>query len=407
MRIQLSIRGSKSLLPAIPLTAEVLPGRAVEIPVTFMLNHQPETSPAIINAALTQSGKALPNQAGIPAVSAVLKATAAWDPSLTPPIGPVIGCEYGKPIKFPIEVINKGTQVWNKGGKLVARWYSLDGKALMAEGGSGKLPRGVKPGDKVQCNVELISPPYPGQYVVQWVMVTGNEDTSLQPMGGRMDSILTHHVTVKGPALDFVDISTLANVDVVASEAHPEDGDFDGIGASLPAEQVPPLVVPNPEPSSLFPVGLFCDDPVGGPTFAGISSWRWVSFHWPTKADGNKNALSAEGQVVSVTPGSFVRAHVLCAAAGGVKQAEFTLNYQGGGLSTLARIGDWSAPAAGDLIAFQTMCRMTPKGLRDNPAFLYDVILQADSTKTLESIKLPTDKSIKVLAITLEKPVAK
>ena len=383
-----------------PIPEETLPGRIVtaQVPVSIKPSTALANKRIMIEARLTADGKAAGAETCRPLVASALTAPAQWAPSLTPPSRPLAGLEYGKAAKFAIDVLNKGPQTWSGDARLTADLYSIDGRLLLANAGTGKLRRGIKAGEKLTANVELKAPFYPGQYVVLWTVRAGDTDTSLQPLGGSGDAVYMQYLTVTAPGLEVVDLSAALDSDVLASEANPADGQFGDGGASFAADLLPPLVVPSPTPSRLHPVGMF-ENQSGDAAAA-----RWISFAWPSRKDGEKNAVAAKGQTIAVTPGSYARAHILAAASGDAEEAEFGLIYGGAGQKAKARVGGWPAPGEGDIVAYRTALRMTPAGPEAKPAFLYDVVIPVDPSQQLSAIRLPENAAIVVLAMTLEKP---
>lgn len=399
-----------------PLAEDVPPGRVVTLPVTLTLREAggkplvpPASEPYVylnLRMAMTPDGKTLSASAGSPATIPTRLQTADHGVSLTGPEQPVVGQEYGKPTKFTIDVTNAGPVAWRDDTRLVAQWYSLDGKLLIANGGEGKIRKGVKPGEKITVNVEMVSPPYPGQYVVQWVPEIGGVLVREGLDSLRDDSVFTQFVTVKGPALEFLDLSAAFDTDLSTAEASPDGASLDGAGASMASHLIPPLVVPTPVPSPLYSVGLFCADPPGGPSYAGVASWRWISFAYPAKQDDARNAVSAQGQSLPVSSLNCSRVHVLCAATGGAKEARFGLGYASGGQSVTVTVPDLSAPAADSVVAYEMPYSLRNGAPEMGTLRLYDVVLACDPSKPLTAVRLPSDASIKVLAVTLEKPLA-
>lgn len=387
---------------------EVPPGRIAEIPVQISLKDA-AGKPIIPDSSRRQTYLAFRAAlAGVEDVSvqtvsqnSLVKAR-IYGVQLTPPLEPVIGHVHGQPTRYAIEVENTGTIAWDDSTRLLAQWYSLDGKLLVEDGGIGKIRRGVKPGEKLPVNVELYPPPYPGQYVVRWVLQVGEDLVTPQALETSSRSVVTLYVTALGDALKFVPLADYLNADVMASEEMPSDGDFDGQGNSLPAELLPPLVVPNPAPAPLYSVGLFGDGPAGGPSYGGVQSWRWVSFSWPQRGDGKNNAVAAEGQSIPVEPVAVKRVHVLAASSGGAKDARFGLELGSGAESVTVRVPDWRSPEDGDLVAYKAAYHMRPGGPRAGESYLYNVVLESDPAQMLSSIKLPSDPGIKILGITLE-----
>jgi hypothetical protein len=401
--------GTKLTSAAVPLPVEIQPGRIVDVPVTFPVRDSAgraiapgadeDILIARVEAAVTRSAQ----EPGARISATVPLVRAYRGASLRPPDVPILTCTYGTPVRFAIQVMNTGTAVWREPTRLVGRLYSLDGVLLLSEAGEGKMKRGIRPGESVSVPVEFRPPAYPGQYVLRWEVEGGLAGTGLADDRFRGDGVFTHVVTVDGPALEFVDLSTAFDTDVIASQDPLDDARFDEGGAALAAHLMPPLVTPNPSPSDRFAVGLFGDDPPGGPAPAGNPSWRWISFKYPPKGPGMMNAVSAKGQSVTLPGVNCSRVHILAASSDGPKEAVFGLGYADGAATARVSVGSWSERIPGSVVAWEMPGRIRQGAFVAERAWLYNVTLQADAGRPLSSLKLPDDPSIKVLAITLEK----
>ena len=230
-----------------------------------------------------------------------------------------------------------------------------------------------------------------------WTVRAGDTDTSLQPLGGSGDAVYAVSDGQRARAGGRGPFGRWTRT-CWRPKANPADGEFGESGASFAADMLPPLVVPSPTPSRLHPVGMF-ENQSGNAAAA-----RWISFAWPARKDGEKNAVAAKGQTIAVTPGAYARAHILAAASGDAAEAEFGLMYGSAGRKVKARVGGWSAPGEGDIVAYRTALRMTPAGPEAKPAFLYDVVIPVDPAQQLSAIRLPENAAIRVLAMTIEKP---
>ncbi len=394
---------------SVPLPAEVLPGRIADVPVSFAVRDSagraiaPGADEEVLLTRVTVRAVRAAGAMEAEACSVAPLVRAYRGASLRPPDVPILTCTHGTPVRFAIEVRNNGPATWREATRLVARLYSLDGLLLQAEAGEGRMKRGIRPQETVSVPVEFHPPAYPGQYVVRWEMEGGLPGAVRADDHFRSDGSFTHVVTVDGPALEFADLSALFDTDVIASADAPDEGSFDDAGAALAAHLVPPLVTPNPSPSDRFAVGLFGEDPPGGPGYSGTASWRWVSFRYPSKAQGQMNAVTPRGQSVTFDAVRCVRVHVLAASAVEDREAVFGLGYSDGSASVRARVSRWDRPSPGSLVAWQMPGRVRQGEFEPVPAWLYNVTLQADPARTLTSLKLPDDPDIRVLAITLEK----
>lgn len=381
------------------LPSAVEPGRSVTIPVNINLPAAQSPPGTVVQTSVTLNRAGEPLAPSAAARFSTLVSGQQWFVDVVGPEKAPTGHTWGQTLKFPLDVRNIGTRDLPRRSRLVARWYSLDGKLLVAEGGKADLPTGLKPNQRIEIEAETYVPPFPGQYLVRWeTQWNGNVAASGQ-------SVYQQYVTVNGPALQFLNLEDIAVLPLGAFEEElTTQGFADGTGLSL--DLIPPLLVPNPSPSRLFSSGLFGADPEGGPSFGGVSSWRWVSFQWPEKIVGKNTVVVPAGQSIPVDNIQARAVHLLAASVDGARQAEFRLSYGNAAETLTAEIGALGQPASPDTIAWRTPVRVSEAGVQGQEAYLYRVTLVADSTRPLTSIQLPDDPALRILAITLEKPAA-
>ena len=81
------------------------------------------------------------------------------------------------------------------------------------------------------------------------------------------------------------------------------------------------------------------------------------------------------------------------------------MNYSDGTSSSFTQsLSDWYTPQTypGESIALTMAYRDSANGLPNNgPLYLYDYNFSLNSSKTVQSITLPNDKNVAVLALTL------
>lgn len=312
--------------------------------------------------------------------------------------------------QMTVTVINRGSQKWTKGNFAVGyHWYQPDGlEAVWVPPLTTPLDKDVAPGEQVTLPVLVRAPLRAGEYLLTFDVMRGADTyLSTRPVTPTGDIGLTA-IRVTSGKQQFLDLRKLFDIDAVASEAKPGDGNFDGTGATFPAESFPPdpygiaaALAPNTNRKSvdddpLYPSGYFTDV---SPTA------RQTWFRYGGENDGAKNAVACKGQQIEAK-GRFFGMNIAAAATGGKDVAtSFTLTYKDGTSEKIARsIGDWNrAPGASDPIAVSAWRKRTPENDVRAFAGVRHIILPVDVTKELASITLPNDPKVKVFAITLDR----
>lgn len=118
------------------------------------------------------------------------------------------------------------------------------------------------------------------------------------------------------------------------------------------------------------------------------------------------NDISAAGQTITLPAGQFSSLELLAAAVNGSQTSQtFTVTYTDGTQSTFTQsISDWFTPQsyAGELQAAKLPYRDTYTGGRDSRTFyLYNYKFSLNNAKTVQSIKLPSNANVQVMAMTL------
>lgn len=118
------------------------------------------------------------------------------------------------------------------------------------------------------------------------------------------------------------------------------------------------------------------------------------------------NDVSAAGQTMALPAGRFSSLNLLAAAVNGSQTSQvFTVTYTDGTQSSFTQsISDWFNPQsyAGELQAVKLPYRDTYSGGRDSRSFyLYSYKFNLNNSKTVQSIRLPNDANVQVLATTL------
>lgn len=321
-------------------------------------------------------------------------------------------------VPMEVTITNRGTEKWAKRTLTVGyHWYFPDGvEAVWKPDLTVPIDKEVEPGKSVTVSVPVRVPERDGPYVLAF-------DAARLPQSGPVEDFLSTHplpapdslglvyLRVTGGNLTFVDLSTHFNTDAVASEAAPGDGDLDGAGATLPAESFPPdgfglnAAAPPDEknrdktPPPAYPSGYYTQV---SPTA------RLISFRYGPDADSAKNAVSCAGQVIEVPKGRYVGLHLAAVATGTGEEDRplpVTLTYKDGTTETVTRpVGHWNrAPRADEAVAIRAERKRTANGDVRAVAAVRHIIVPVAPAKELASVTLPTEGSIKVFAVTLER----
>ncbi|MBC8104249.1 MAG: hypothetical protein H7Z41_16865 [Cytophagales bacterium] len=332
--------------------------------------------------------------------------------------------EAGALVPITVTVANQGVSDWPKGNFAVGyHWYYPDGiEAQWRSPVTITIDRALKPGASAKVTIPVRTPDRDGEYVLSFdVLKVPGTYLSTLPVSRTADVGLTR-VRMTGGRLTFVDITKLFDVDAVASESAPGDGDLDGAGNVFPAESFPPdrfgLAAPTQQspfprrpnerrakPKSLkweeipaYPSSYYDD---ASPTA------RLVSFRYGSDSEGDKNAVRCEGQTVRVPRSGYVGVHLAATATGGAaRPMTLILRYRDGTTQNVKRaVGDWHTPAfpSGDPVALQVHRSRSKNGDKSAECLIRHAIFPATVTKDLVSITLPQDAALKVFAITLEK----
>jgi len=305
----------------------------------------------------------------------------------------------GKAIDIRVVLRNNGTEIWNGQTHAIGtHWYYLDGVEALWDGDKTPLKEQIKPGEVRIVTVRAAAPAYDGLYRLVLDMTSGGRWGSTEPLTHGGD-ILQRLVSVTGGRLVFADLSRLYDVDVTSPDTAPKDGDFDGQGHSLPEEVLPPLVADTKADLQVYPSGCWWSPEEGA------ESERRISFQYPPKAAGAKNAVSCAGQTVPVPQGRYRAVHLLAAADSSDAKGALLFSYPM--LTGTARfvVSAWNTePRNGEKVGFAALHRHSAEGNEPGvKCYLHHVVVEADPGRELSAIELPKNPSIKILAITLEK----
>lgn len=339
------------------------------------------------------------------------------DGALTPP-QPVSVVEFdfgarfaadGTPLMLPAErrlpvrmsIQNTGPQIWKKDQVRIGyHWYYQDGSEFIFEDETTPITQDVAPGNTVgDMIVWITSPPYDGTYNLVWDVKVGDTWASTQAASRPFDQI-TRSVQVRGGKLVFADLSKAYNVDGIAEEDNPTDGDLDGQGHTLPASLMPPFAT-----GAIVPSGMWLPSERSGP-----DSTRRISFRWGDKEAKSKNFIACRGQRIELgkTGGRCSTLHILAAStgkdiSGSVKLIFQEPTSQSEDLYSFL-ISRWDQiPTRGEEIGFISHRLQSLKGIQNSTVMLYHYSIKVKEPRNLVALQLPNLPDVKIAAITLEK----
>lgn len=177
-----------------------------------------------------------------------------------------------------------------------------------------------------------------------------------------------------------VDLSAALDNDGLSNEFTSRDGDFDGLGNTYPAAQLPQT-------------GSVTDD--------------GVLFEFHNGDEASKNNVVASGQTIAVPAGRYVKLHLLAAADTGNVEADGALGYADGPVPVRFRVTAWQQrPQFGESEPVATTLMHTPAGPVAKQVSIFHQVVDLDATKELSAVTLPRTGGprLHVFAITLEKP---
>lgn len=399
-----------------PMLAEVRPGGLSET-VTLAVTPTKSSTATPVSASLMfdvlVGGQHLPVLEG-PAVPA--RRAAIILPLLEVahfPLGSSVPESWaaGTDLDVRAAVRNVGPTTWKASDfKVGYHWFYWDGTEALWESPKTAIPHDMKPGDEALVHVTATSPPTAGAYVFSIDIWDGKQWISTLPGTAGFDTSLTY-VNIVGGNLRPVDLTGLFDVDGVASESEPGDGEF-ADGFAYPGEQYPPDVQPPLKMSSapqgpyppgvapvLYPAGYF-----GPVDTVGSRSIRRIPFRFSPKRDGDRNFILSRGQTLPVGVGAYNRIYILGAATEDTS-GTFRLNYADGSSTDVPlQFSGWTdGPKHNEVIGLACTYRRSVKGDdAGSHAYLYIYELAADPAKSLKSITFPEGRRFRVCAITAD-----
>ena len=135
-------------------------------------------------------------------------------------------------------------------------------------------------------------------------------------------------------------------------------------------------------------------------------TWKNVPFN--IGAPDANNLISARGQSIALPEGKYASLWFLGSGVGGSQKGqEFLVTYSDGSTQTLAQnLSDWYLPQdfPGESRAVKMDYRNMSNGARDPRSFYaYSYGFALDAGKTVQSLKLPNNPAVKILAVSLAK----
>ena len=314
-----------------------------------------------------------------------------------------------------LALVNQGQQTWKKADTRIGyHWYYLDGTEREWEGGpiaylSKDLPPGGVDG---AVTATFRTPKQPGRYALVWDlrMENGPWQSTLPVTLG--DDLLQVLITVGGKGATVpIDLTKSFNAVGIGSAAVSKSGGFDGHGATLPAELMPPdgtaeaeanpLLLGKPGPP-LYPSGYYTAQ-IG----AGDLSNHAVSFLYPNIRESLPNVVACTGQTLPLPGGKYKAVHLLMAAGGTSPiTGTFSLLYDHDAIAPVPlAVADWNTLPTADGVtpAFTAAYHYIAAGVKPAPVTLGDYTLRVDAAKKLNGLTLPNTPMIKIVGITLEK----
>ncbi|MEP6757441.1 MAG: hypothetical protein ABJA67_18205, partial [Chthonomonadales bacterium] len=278
-------------------------------------------------------------------------------------------------------------------------WYFLDGTEAIWQDETTPLPMDLVPGAEATDMLAYVTaPPHDGVYWLEWDIRVGETWTSTIPSTRPYETGLHLVEVVKGRSYSL-DLDKGFNFDGVSGN-NPRDGNFDGIGRTIPAELLPPYTSSDVAPAmfNLAARGI------------GLDSSKRISFRWPVKADKQFNMVQCVGQKLSmgelkkIEVSKFV--HVLAASTKSDTIGAFTIVFQDGTqqLATFL-LSKWDAPPVhGEEVGWYCRYSRTQLGdAYDHPVALFHYVIKIGDQKKVAAIILPNKPEIKIAAITMEK----
>ncbi len=136
------------------------------------------------------------------------------------------------------------------------------------------------------------------------------------------------------------------------------------------------------------------------------TSQTWGNVNFNIAPAGANNVIQAAGQTIGLPNSSYTQIEFLATGVnGGQANQTFTVRYTDGSSDTYVQsFSDWAIPQgfSGESDALSTAYRNTSSGSRNGGTFdVYGYSFAVNSSKTIESITLPNNKNVDILAMTV------
>jgi hypothetical protein len=281
----------------------------------------------------------------------------------------------GQTVTAHVLVRNAGNLKWSEAqqfrfGEMESQDSTLFGPGrYFLDDSSNEIPTygGIFRGRPVQFDVQLTAPLTPGTYLTHWRMLQGDATW----FGPELD------VSITVGQSSQVDLSGSFNRTGIVSDGSTfTGGGFDGFGNALSANLLGGAVTWN------------------GNTYA-------------LGAPDGLNVVQASGQTIALPAGQFAALSFLAAAVNGNQPDQtFTVTYTDGTTQTFTQsLSGWAFPQGypGESIVVTMPYRDRGDGTTDDSSqfYVYGYSFALDGGKTVQSITLPNDGNVNLLAMTL------
>jgi hypothetical protein len=301
--------------------------------------------------------------------------------------------EAGGSAEVEVIVANGGAHPWTVGGSWITYdWIGWDGSAAGVDASgqtSTPFPATVQPGEKMRVTAPLVAPNTAGPYWVVWRVVE-NANEGLSRESGRRSNLYLTPVSVRSDAVHIVDLSPYGNVAGIAVDSYRARGDFDGRGASIPAECLPPDQ--SGARGKLYPAGYYAPGPTfGSPPFA-----------FPDRGTGVALVVACTGQTIPLGEAGAVRVHLIAASTEGDQAVAFRMGLKSGQVEEASvTVPGWDRRAEEAPVAIYSPYLRTLSGDdATRQAYLYHLTLTP--REPAASLELPKAPWVKIVAVTIE-----